>query len=141
MVDSFYGLDGQISEQLECGDNLESAVPAGASAAMDYKERHKFVGRSRQREDILNQTGNRLKIKPPPELRKWTGVLGLQGADFTPEDVHRAWRKQISSPQVHPDLGGEVESAILLNTAKDSLIKWLESFAPKLGKQFSHLAK
>ena len=101
--------------------------------------KHKFVGRSREREEILKTHSSRPPVEPPAEVLKWTEVLGLDSNTFTAADVHRAWRKQISSPDVHPDLGGELETAILLNTAKDSLTKWLDSFAPKLGKQFLHL--
>jgi len=126
--------------------------------------KHKFVGRSRERERILKNAAprpdNQLPpssdnhstttkgpstkgpgIEAPADVRRWTAILGLDHADFTQEQVYKAWRKQMASPAVHPDLGGEVETAILLNTAKDSLIKWLDSFAPKLGKQFSHLSK
>ena len=100
---------------------------------VEATDQHKFVGRNREREEILKRTAPNIEL--PADVRRWSEVLGLY-ADFTAEDVRRAWRAQISSPSVHPDIGGEVEQAILLNTAKDSLVKWLESFQPKLGKQF-----
>jgi hypothetical protein len=113
-------------------ETVSESMPAVKENAV---EKHKFVGRSREREDILKSRSSR--IEPPADVRRWSQALGLYAHDFTAEDVHKAWRAQISSPSVHPDLGGELEQAILLNTAKDSLVKWLESFAPKLGKQFS----
>ena len=103
----------------------------------DSVEKNKFVGRSREREEILKPRVSR--IEPPADVRRWSETLGLYDLDFTAEDVHKAWRAQISSPAVHPDLGGELEQAILLNTAKDSLVKWLDSLAPKLGKQFLNM--
>jgi hypothetical protein len=55
---------------------------------------------------------------------------------MTERIVKEAWKRQIASPGVHPDLGGETESAIYLNTAKDTLVRWLDQQAPKLGKKF-----
>ncbi len=98
-------------------------------------EKNKFVGQNR-----ISQTNLQPVPKPqttlPPELRKAAKILGLEPSEITIEAVHKAWREQIKSANVHPDLGGEPELAILLNTAKDSLIKWFESRSPKLGKQF-----
>lgn len=128
-------------------DSIESeSIHVQADVIDEHKEhehieKHKFVGRSREREQILKATAPRKGIEPPADVRRWTEVLGLDCDNFTSEEVYKSWRKQMASPSVHPDLGGEVEVAIELNTAKDSLIKWLDSFAPKLGKQFSHLAK
>jgi hypothetical protein len=115
---------------------IESA--RAGSQAHEHVEKHKFVGRSREREDILKTMAPRLHSEPPGEVLRWSEVLGLDASALTAEDIHRAWRKAISSPEVHPDLGGAVETAILLNTAKDSLTKWLDTFTPKLGKQFLH---
>jgi hypothetical protein len=112
--------------------------PSGKQAHRDHVEKHKFVGRSREREDILKTMSPRAIVEPPAEVLRWSEVLGLDASTLTAEDIHRAWRKAISSPDVHPDLGGEVETAILLNTAKDSLTKWLDTFTPKLGKKFLH---
>jgi hypothetical protein len=97
-------------------------------------EKHKFVGGSRDHQPAPRR--QTCYIKPPADILRWTEVLGLNHSNFTADDVQKAWRTQISSPAVHPDLGGEVEAAILINTAKDTLLKWLDSLAPKLGKQF-----
>jgi hypothetical protein len=40
---------------------------------------------------------------------------------------------------VHPDLGGEQEIAIMVNTARDILVKWLEGQQPNLAKRFQHM--
>ena len=114
----------------------EQSVQPEQKEHHEQVEKHKFVGRSREREDILKSMSPRANIEPTADVIRWTEILGIDSSTFTAEDVHRAWRRQISSPEVHPDLGGELEAAILLNIAKDSLTKWLDSFAPKLGKQF-----
>jgi hypothetical protein len=131
----------ELAENLTAPDGLTGSQDGVASSARhehhEQVQKHKFVGRSREREDILKTMAPR-NIAPPAEVLRWSEVLGLDASTLTAEDIHRAWRKAISSPDAHPDLGGEVETAILLNTAKDSLTKWLDSFAPKLGKQFLH---
>lgn len=68
----------------------------------------------------------------PPEIRKACQVLGMPvEEDFTVDDVLRAWKKRIVAGSVHPDLGGENEHSILVNTSKDLLIRWQESRLPK----------
>jgi hypothetical protein len=68
----------------------------------------------------------------PPDIRKACQVLGMPvEEDFTVDDVLRAWKKRIVAGSVHPDLGGENEHSILVNTSKDLLIRWQESRLPK----------
>lgn len=68
----------------------------------------------------------------PPEIRKACQVLGLPvEEDFTVDDVLRAWKKRMVADSVHPDLGGENEYSVLVNTSKDLLIRWQESRLPK----------
>ncbi len=133
----------ELSSLSDSGSDLDSDLGLHTRSAVDghpeQVEKHKFVGRSSERRAILDAP-YRSNIEPPIEVRRSLDLLGLDRTNFTADDVHRAWRKHMSSPQVHPDLGGEAENAILLNAAKDSLVKWLDSFAPKLGKHFSHLA-
>jgi hypothetical protein len=136
-------LSGSVKTPDASDPNTESesirSIRSANRGQHEQVEKHKFVGRSREREDILKTMSPRRSIEPPAEVLRWSEVLGLDASNLTAEDIHRAWRKAISSPDVHPDLGGEVETAILLNTAKDSLTKWLDSFAPKLGKQFLNI--
>ncbi|MDZ4832619.1 MAG: hypothetical protein SGJ27_02340 [Candidatus Melainabacteria bacterium] len=71
----------------------------------------------------------------PPEIRKACMILGVRAEDLTKELVNKEWKRQITS--VHPDLeGGDTESSIYLNTAKDTLLRWLEQNGPKLGGKF-----
>jgi len=72
----------------------------------------------------------------PPEIRKACMLLGVRPEEMTIESVTDAWKKQITQPGVHPDQGGDTESAIYLNTAKDTVLRWLYDQAPKLGKKW-----
>lgn len=74
----------------------------------------------------------------PQEIRKNCMLLGLRPEELTKETVLKEWKKQITA--VHPDLGGDTESSIVLNTAKDSLLRWLEQNTPKLGGKFGSKA-
>lgn len=71
----------------------------------------------------------------PPEIRKACMILGVRPEEITKELVNKEWKKQITA--VHPDLaGGDTESSIYLNTAKDTLLRWLDQNTPKLGGKF-----
>jgi hypothetical protein len=75
----------------------------------------------------------------PQEIRKNCMLLGLRPEELTKELVLKEWKKQITS--VHPDLkGGDTESSIVLNTAKDTLLRWLDQNTPKLGGKFGSKA-
>ncbi len=67
-----------------------------------------------------------MQRKLPPEIRKACMLLGVRTDDLTVDSVLTAWKKQIAAPGVHPEQGGDNEAAIYLNTAKDTLIRWLE---------------
>lgn len=98
--------------------------------------RRKFVGRNR--EPVPTEELRRPPMLPA-EIRRAAQVLGLDPAeDLSSESIYRGWRREISSTNAHPDLGGETEIAILLNTAKDELLQFVETRAPKLGKQFPY---
>lgn len=62
---------------------------------------------------------------PPPEIRKACMILGLKPGGLSIELVNQAWKKQMAAPGVHPDLGGDQEAAVFLNTAKETLLNWL----------------
>ena len=72
----------------------------------------------------------------PPEIRKACMILGVRPEELTLKEVHEKWKSQITAEGVHPDQGGDNETAIYLNTAKDTLVKWINDQAPKLGKKF-----
>ena len=60
----------------------------------------------------------------PPEVRKALLILGVSLDGVTVQVVVDAWKRQIVD--VHPDKEGDTETAIVLNTAKDCLVHWLE---------------
>jgi hypothetical protein len=72
----------------------------------------------------------------PPEIRKACMILGVRPEDLTLKEVNEKWKAQLTAPGVHPDQGGDTESAIYLNTAKDTLVKWINDQNSKLGKKF-----
>ncbi|MDP3509900.1 MAG: hypothetical protein Q8T09_18155 [Candidatus Melainabacteria bacterium] len=72
----------------------------------------------------------------PADIRKHCMMLGVRADELTIKVVIEAWKAQITAPGVHPDQGGDTETAVYLNLAKDSLIKYIEAQAPKLGKKF-----
>ncbi len=94
--------------------------------------RSKFVGMKAQ----ASTPGFVTARVVPPEIRKSCLILGVRPEEITVPLVLDAWKKQIAAPGVHPDLGGDTESAIYLNTAKDSLVRWIEAQEPKLSKKF-----
>lgn len=53
-------------------------------------------------------------------------LLGVRADSLTLDSVLKAWKQQITAPGVHPEQGGDIESAIYINTAKDTLVRWLE---------------
>jgi len=95
---------------------------------------NKFVGSNRTGQDLPPQSFVMRSV--PPDIRKACLILGLRPEGLTREAVHKAWKKEITNPGGHPDIGGETEIAIYLNTAKDELYTFLDAQEPKLGKKF-----
>jgi len=110
-------------------DDAKGAAPAGGA-------RNKFIGGAKAGQEPPPTTPSFVVKQIPPEIRKACMILGLKPEDATQKSVIEAWKKQIASPGVHPDLGGDTEAAVYLNTAKDQLVRWLDQQAPKLGKKF-----
>lgn len=98
----------------------------------------KFVGGKAQHNEQPNisQSGLPAMRAVPPEIRKHCQILGIREEGLTREIVMEAWKKEITSPGVHPDQGGDTELAVYLNTAKDALLRFIEDSGPKLGKKF-----
>jgi hypothetical protein len=130
----------QASEQL-AEPPIEPGLEQTGEAESTKKasNRSKFVGAAKAHEPP--KTTSFVPRAVPAEIRKACLLLGVRPEDITKEIIIDAWKRQIASPGVHPDLGGDTESAIFLNTAKDTLIRWLEDQAPKLGKRFGQTEK
>jgi hypothetical protein len=99
--------------------------------------RSKFIGGSKGGAAANEPRKPSFVVKQiPPEIRKASHILGLRPEELTQVQVISAWKTLIASPGVHPDLGGDNDSAVFLNIAKDTLVRWLDKQAPKLGKKF-----
>jgi len=76
-----------------------------------------------------------IAIVLPPEIRKACQILGLSPEQApSPQEVNKAWKQSVVEAAGHPDLGGEEELSILLNTSKDAVLHWLDSKLPRIGK-------
>ena len=69
-----------------------------------------------------------MRTQLPPEIRKACLILGVRADSLTKECVLESWKRQII--EVHPDKGGDSECAIYLNTAKETLLRWLNNQGP-----------
>jgi hypothetical protein len=99
--------------------------------------RSKFIGGSKGGAAANEPRKPSFVVKQiPPEIRKASHILGLRPEELTQTEVIAAWKTLITSPGVHPDVGGDHDSAVFLNIAKDTLVRWLDQQAPKLGKKF-----
>lgn len=109
-----------------------------AEKAAGFLGKNKFVGQNVSKDGSTSSGAHQnIALKTAPrEIRKACAILGISPEDLTKDIVNNAWKKQIASPGVHPDLGGDTEAAVILNSAKDELLRFLESSAPKLGKKF-----
>lgn len=115
--------------------NEEIASNQANGSLLRSQLRNKFVGSSAKQ--TKDPQGSGFVMRPvTPEIRKACLILGVRPEELTIVQVLESWKKQIVMPGVHPDLGGDTEAAIYLNTAKDTLIHWIEEQAPKLGKKF-----
>ncbi|MCA9816220.1 MAG: hypothetical protein H6677_09025 [Candidatus Obscuribacterales bacterium] len=137
----------KAQEQHHVEQTVRTMPNPGQDAGADkggYSGLNKFVGQN------VKPTEGGPAAAPPPvaglqnpalkaaprEIVKACRILGITPEDLTKEKVNKAWKDQIASPGVHPDLGGDTEAAIILNAAKDELLQFIESSAPKLGKKF-----
>ena len=113
-------------------DSKDSA-PAAPNAAETGRSTKKFVGTNRS----TAEAAPAVPRTHPPEIRKACRLLGLnlEEMTLTRATVFEAWKKEMAKPGVHPDTGGDTEMAIYLNTAKDTLIRYVDDLAPKLGKK------
>jgi len=127
------------------GESQEVRAMTGSDSADDGKPlpglKNKFVGGKggdapAPAPSTASSTTTPILAKHvPPDVRKACGILGVRPEELTKEIVNKEWKRQIAA--VHPDLqGGDNESSIYLNTAKDTLLRWLDQSAPKLGGKF-----
>ncbi|MBS1954256.1 MAG: hypothetical protein JST89_08720 [Cyanobacteria bacterium SZAS-4] len=124
-VTEFYEAVGEMEEVRKIG-NKRNEVHSGLEKKL-----------LKTKEDGSEEPVKTVKAPLPTEIRKAAQILGVPFDDLTPTTVHKAWRSQMSLQTVHPDLGGEAESAVLVNKAKAQLDAWFEERSPKLGKKLN----
>lgn len=113
--------------------------PAGADESGPKTPLNKFVGgKHGTQEHPASATHTRLV---PPDIRKACMLLGIKPEDLSKQHAIDAWKREMSKPGVHPDTGGDTEMAMYLNNAKDTLVRYLDAQAPKLGKVFGSTGK
>lgn len=107
--------------------------------AKGFMGKNKFVGQNAKPNEGTGggfKSPNVALKSAPREIRQACSILGISPEDLTASKVNKAWKDLIASPGVHPDQGGDTEAAVILNSAKDQLLRFIESSAPKLGKKF-----
>ncbi len=122
-----------VTEFYEAVGEMEEVRKIGKRVAQSGLERKLLKGK----EEGTDEPEKIVKAPLPLEIRKAAQILGVPFDDLTPMTVHKAWRSQMSLRTVHPDLGGEAESAVLVNKAKAQLDAWFEERSPKLGKKLN----
>lgn len=144
-------------DSAEDADGTDNAYSADELRNLYTKTLNKEEQKEEWKEKLKNSTplkkfvgGNKLSSETaataaprvvPPDVRKSCLMLGIKPEDVTSKSaVLEAWKHEMAKPGVHPDTGGDTEMAIYLNTAKDTLIRWLETKDPKLGKKFGSQA-
>ncbi len=96
---------------------------------------NKFVG-GKHTQDNTAAAAQNMPRNVSPDIRKACKMLGLRPEELSKPAVIEAWKREMAKPGVHPDTGGDTEMAMYLNNAKDTLVRYLEAQAPKLGKVF-----
>jgi hypothetical protein len=96
---------------------------------------HKFVGGKHVGDEKPHATANMPRVVSP-DIRRACLLLGVKPEELSKQTVLDAWKREFAKPGVHPDTGGDTEMAMYLNNAKDTLIRYLDAQAPKLGKVF-----
>jgi len=136
----FYRLQSRDAEMSAVEKRLRLISPDHtASEAARTPEPNQLKGLlGRKRMDRQPYQRKLTAAQVPAEVRRSCQILGLEISDLNQQAVHRAWKTSMCT-DVHPDLGGEVETAILVNTARDTLNKWLDQREPNLAKRFQHI--
>lgn len=120
------------------GQGAAAAAPAGGAgdaAEGIPRPKNKFIGGKAGGETPPPPAQSAPFVKQiPQDIRKACMILGVRPDEITREIVVETWKQQII--KVHPDQGGDTEAAIFLNTAKDTIIHWIDAQAPKLGKKW-----
>lgn len=131
-------LRGLLNKKTQHNKTQEINLGGAADAEGGPKSAlHKFVGgkhATQQGQEPVTPGQHPRTV--PPDIRKACMLLGIKPEDLSRPHVFDAWKREMSKPGVHPDTGGDTEMAMYLNNAKDTLVRYLDAQAPKLGKVF-----
>ncbi|MBX9938994.1 MAG: hypothetical protein K2Y32_07050 [Candidatus Obscuribacterales bacterium] len=129
-------VEHQAEKQPQAKQEEEAAAAKLDAEAIKQGVRNKFVGGKAPSQETPAPAVASTPRVVPPEIRKACMILGVRPEELTVKVVVDAWKREMSQPGVHPDTGGDTETAIYLNNAKVELVKWIEAQTPKLGKKF-----
>ncbi|MBN8659181.1 MAG: hypothetical protein J0M35_02380 [Candidatus Obscuribacter phosphatis] len=129
-------VEHQTEKQPQVKQDDEAAAAKLDAEAIKQGVRNKFVGGKAPSQETPAPAVVSTPRVVPPEIRKACMILGVRPEELTVKVVVDAWKREMSQPGVHPDTGGDTETAIYLNNAKVELVKWIEAQTPKLGKKF-----
>lgn len=129
-------VEHQAEKQPQAKQEEEAAAAKLDAESIKQGVRNKFVGGKAPSQETPAPAVVSTPRVVPPEIRKACMILGVRPEELTVKVVVDAWKREMSQPGVHPDTGGDTETAIYLNNAKVELVKWIEAQTPKLGKKF-----
>jgi len=61
----------------------------------------------------------------PVEIRKYCLMLGIAPTELSMQSLQQAWAKRVSTDGVHTESGGDDDSLLELNQAREALLKYL----------------
>lgn len=121
-----------VQQRIHKQEEVQSSKDEG-DANSDKLTLKKFVGGKHTGQETNPANMPRMVS---PDVRRACKLLGLRPEELSRQAVLDAWKREFSKPGVHPDTGGDTEMAMYLNNAKDTLVRYLDAQAPKLGKVF-----
>lgn len=110
-------------------DNAEHVLAKGKTSTISLMERFAPTKKSQPDRPIT-------RASIPREIRQACQILGIIPEEASEQTVTKAWKKEMTKPSVHPDLGGHTEMAVQCNIAKDSILRWLNQRTPRLASKF-----
>lgn len=132
---AFYHSQNRLDEAARLEARLQSWQMAAANASLPEPG---LLGKPLMKKTDQESQLKKPAMDVPTSLRKACQILGLSlEGGITVQSVNKAWKDQMLQRSAHPDLGGNADEALLLNKAKEELMAYLESRAPKLGTKFT----
>ena len=146
-LEAFYRSQNRNDAALVIEKRLELLGPAPAGAdALDERSKNPNSSHGKLLSVRVRAGESLVETAPKPspmpaEVRRACQILGLPLKEINEASVRQSWKRAISAPEAHPDLGGERELAILLNNSRDTILGWLDGEQSKLAKKFEHIVR